>query len=108
MLVRMNMNNIKNPIANRILTCLLNGHQEQVHIALGMPYADLDAFVCEYEIVIGETINTHKIMGIDGIQALQLALFMVGSTLGSLPGASEWKWNDEPNTGFPTDFRPLP
>jgi hypothetical protein len=95
------MNNPTDPIARRSLTCLLEGHRQQVEVALRQPYAKDDIFVCEYEIIIGGIGRAYKIIGIDGIQAIQLSLFMIGSALSALPGASEWKWNSETSTGFP-------
>jgi hypothetical protein len=93
-----------NPIARRSLTCLLEGETRHIQVTLGKPYEESGTFICEYEIIIGGKINTHKIAAIDGIQAIQLALFIIGSTLMSLPGASEWKWNNEAGTGFPTNL----
>jgi hypothetical protein len=98
------VNIIKNPIANRRLTCLLDGKLQRAQVILGQPYEEDSSFVCEYEIAVGETVNAHKIAGTDGIQAIQLALFMVGSTLSSFPGATEWKWNDDAYTGFPASL----
>lgn len=95
---------IKNPIARRALNCTVNGKNEEVIIRLGNPTADSDHFICEYEISIGGKSETYRIIGLDSVHALQLAMFMIGSTLQSTPGASNWSWNGAPYTGFPTSL----
>jgi hypothetical protein len=63
-----------------------------------------DYFTCEYEISVAGNSEAYHSTGLDSIHALQLAIFMVGSALQSIPGASNWSWNDEPHTGFPTSL----
>jgi len=88
-----------------MLTCVLDGRVRDVRVTLGRPIEGDNDYVCEYEIAIGDTVKSHSIVGADGIQAVQLALIMVGSALSSLPGASDWRWNHEPYTGFPASVR---
>ena len=92
-------------IASRFLTCVIDGHRQEVRVNLGEPVDDNGAFTCAYEIVISNHSTVHEITGIDGIQALQLALFMVGSTLRSMADASDWRWTDEPGSGFPSTLK---
>jgi hypothetical protein len=53
--------------------------------------------------VTGRT-ETYQIIGLDSIHALQLAMFMVGSALQGIRGATDWSCNGEPYTGFPTSL----
>jgi hypothetical protein len=93
-----------NPVASRVLNCLFGGNREKVVVRLGRPREEDGYFSCEYEISFAGRSETHKIAGADGVHALQLALFMIGSALHSLPGTSNWTWNGEPYTGFPTNL----
>ena len=93
---------MENPIATRVLHCMVNGKPEQVTVNIGRPREDDGSFRCEYEIVFQGEHSKHAICGVDGIQAIQLVMFMVGSTLSSLAGASNWTCNGEWGTGFPT------
>jgi hypothetical protein len=98
------MSRIENPIASRTLNCLVSGIREEVVASLGHPQLEDDYFICEYEISVAGKRETYKIAGKDAIHALQLAMFMIGSTLASLPGASNWTWDGESHTGFPTSL----
>ena len=95
------MSGLDKVIASRLLTCVIDGHQQEVYVNLGEPYDDEGAFTCPYEIVIGNDSTIHAITGVDGIQALQLALFMVGSSLRSMSHASDWHCAGEAGSGFP-------
>ena len=55
--------------------------------------------------MIGDHSTIQEIVGIDGIQALQLALFMVGSSLRSMSHASDWRWAGEAGSGFPSTLK---
>jgi uncharacterized protein DUF6968 len=97
------MNGIDKVIASRSLTCVIDGQRQKVQVNLGEPYDDGNgAVTCAYEIVIGDQPTTHEIVGIDGIQALQLALFMAGSSLRSMSHASDWRYTNEAGSGFPS------
>jgi hypothetical protein len=95
---------IKKPIASRVLRCQLSGKSAEVIVRVGRPMQENDYFTCEYEISVAGHSEAYHIIGLDSIHALQLAMFMVGSALQSIPGASNWSWNDEPHTGFPTSL----
>jgi len=98
------MKTIDIPVATRVLNCLLDGRREEVVVKLGQPREEDGIFICEYEISFSGRSEIYKIAGVDSIHALQLAMFMVGSTLLSLSGASNWKWNGESHIGFPTSL----
>jgi hypothetical protein len=95
---------IKDPIASRVLHCELAGKRQEVIVRLGIPRQEKDYFTCEYEISVAGESEAHQIIGSDSVQALQLAMFMVGSALKSMHGASDWSCNGEPHTGFPTSL----
>jgi hypothetical protein len=99
------MSGLDNVVASRLLTCVIDGHPQEVQVNLGMPYDDHGAFTCRYEIVIGHNSTVLAIEGFDGIQALQLALFMVGSSLRSMSDASDWRCGNEAGTGFPSTLK---
>jgi hypothetical protein len=99
------MSGLDRVIASRLLTCVIDGHRQEVRVNLGEPYDGNGAVTCAYEIVFGDQSTIHEIVGIDGIQALELALFMVGSSLRSMHHASDWRWADEVGSGFPSSLR---
>jgi hypothetical protein len=99
------MSGLDRVVASRLLTCVIDGRRQEVQVNLGEPYDGNGAVTCASEIVIGDHSTIHEIVGIDGIQALQLALFMVGSSLRSMSHASDWRWADEAGSGFPSTLK---
>ena len=95
---------IESPIASRRLVCQLSGESAEAVVSFGRPVEEPGYFVCEYEITLAGETETYQIAGLDSLQALQLAMFMVGSFLQSYPRASEWMWNNQPLTGLPTSL----
>jgi hypothetical protein len=95
---------MENAVARRVLNCTIEGNRQEITVSLGRPQEDDRCFRCEYEIAFQGRTQLHAICGVDAIHALQLAILMIGSTLSSLPGASDWTWNGEPKTGFPTSL----
>jgi hypothetical protein len=91
-------------IASRTLYCIIEGKSEEVIARLGRPLQENDCFICEYEISMAGTSEAYQIIGLDSVHALQSAMFMIGSALQSIHGASSWSWNGEPYTGFPTSL----
>ena len=96
------MGGMERVIASRSLTCVIDGHRQEVRVNLGEPYDGHGAVSCAYEIVIGNESTVHEIIGFDGIQALQLAMFMAGSSLRSMSRASDWQCGNEAGTGLPS------
>jgi hypothetical protein len=101
------MSGVINLIARRLLTFVMDGHLQEAQVGLGMPYEDNGAFVCPYQIVIGNESTGRAIVGFDGIQALQLAMFMVGSSLRSMSGASDGRCGNEAGMRFPSTLNDL-
>ena len=95
---------LKKFIASRVLHCQIEGKSEEVIVRFCLPRHEDDHFTCKYEISIAGRSEAYQIIGRDSIHALQLAMFMVGSALQSMRGATNWSWNDEPYTGFPTSL----
>lgn len=95
---------MKNAIASRVLDCTVNGQEHQIAIEIGQPYEDRNCFCCQYAISLGGKVEEYSICGLDGVQALQAALFMVASTLNNLREATNFRLNGEPGTGFPTEL----
>src|SRR5258708_34928537 len=99
------MSGLERIIASRLLTCVIDGRRQEVQVNLGEPFEDNGAFTCAYEIVISNHSTLLMISGIDGMQALQLALFMVGSSLRSMSHASDWRWGNQAGSGFPSTLK---
>ena len=95
---------MKESIASRVLRCELAGKSEEVTVRFGVPRQEDDYFTCEYEISIAGEIEAYQIIGSDSVHALQLAMFMAGSALRSIPGATGWSWNGEPYIGLPASL----
>jgi hypothetical protein len=92
---------MENPVATRTLNCTIAGDRRDITVSISQPREDDRCFRCEYEIVMQNERQQHAICGVDAMHAIQLAMFMIGSTLSTLEGASNWTWNGEPGTGFP-------
>lgn len=90
-------------IAERSLTFDLDGTEKSVRVQIGRPYAESDgAYFCPYRVVGLAPEGTRRAGGADGIQALQLALVMIGAELSS--SSKSLKWDGEPSTGFPASI----
>jgi hypothetical protein len=73
--------------------------QTDVIVQIAAPVLDGNAYKCTYLIKgIGSAIPKSA-FGIDGVQALQLALVHIGSELQAYEG--EWEWCGNSFTGFP-------
>ncbi|MBB5316404.1 DUF6968 family protein [Tunturibacter empetritectus] len=92
------------PIGLRTFTCLAN---ETTHEVLTVLYAPIEAdgaYGCRFT-VEGPTINLVEditIFGQDGFQAIQLALFILRSTLITTSETSNWQWLGQDELGLPT------
>ncbi|MFC5183813.1 DUF6968 family protein [Actinomadura harenae] len=90
------------PIATRKLTLERQGGHGEVFVLLGCPQQDEHGdFVCLLEITgLGEE-HQYASHGVDGVQALQLALKTASAVLDTFTqqGAT-LRWNDETNLGF--------
>jgi hypothetical protein len=89
------------PIAMRKLSF----GSEEVTVVLGMPQPVEDSdFLCPYEISYGGQIKKGYAIGIDGVQAIQLAMRKIASDLLHISTASgipiSWKMGDPGDTGF--------
>jgi hypothetical protein len=95
---------MKEAVALRNMSCERAGKREEVVVSFGLPFQEDDYFICEYEIAISGECEAYQIIGIDSVQALQLAMFMAGSALQAIHEASNWSWNGEPHTGLPSSL----
>lgn len=87
-------------IAERYLTLSSNAAERSVRIKIGRPYEESDgAHFCPYQIIGIGSETIRRAGGVDAIQALQLALVMIGA---DLAGYSQFlKWNESVYLGFP-------
>lgn len=98
---------LENAVAQRSLTFKREGASVQATAYLGLPFEEHSCWVCEYGVISTgmEDKHIHKIIGDDSMQALQLAIVMLGSMLSNLEGISDWRWNGEPYIGLPNSVR---
>jgi len=91
------------PICSRSLTCIFEGTRAEVLISFEQPKTYDEAYGCRFEIsFVDHPIRlSTTIFGEDSLQELQLALFNAGALLPTLKGASNWRWNDRGDLGFP-------
>jgi len=90
-------------IAERYLTLNAGGEDRQVRIALGRPYQEPDqSYFCPYRITGVGAELARRAGGVDGIQAIQLALVIIGGELSRY--SESLKWDGEPTTGFPASI----
>lgn len=68
-------------IANRTLKLSRDGIDSEVAIRISAPQPDQGAWSCACEIDWPEGTRKFAIRGVDSVQALELALKMIGSTL---------------------------
>lgn len=87
-------------IAERELSLVSGEKQGVVTVSIGRPYREADgAYFCPFRVRgLGRELS-RKAGGVDGIQAVQLALVMIGAEL-SLYGES-LRWGTSPSIGFP-------
>ena len=95
---------LENFVAQRSLTCKREGASIEATVYVGLPYEEHGGWACEYGVIFIGVSDKHiyKIIGEDSMQALQLAIAMLGTTLLNLEGTSDWRWNEEPYAGLPT------
>ena len=90
---------ILDPIATRALD--LGG--QRVIVELGKPIQVGDDFQCAFAIRGGPREWSDHVMGVDSVQALQLAMRRVGFCLEALPtseGTLTWLGEEAPKGGF--------
>ena len=91
-------------IAERILVCTENPkHKVAVRLARPELNAKTNDYECSYKIT-GKGVNlTRTIAGLDGFQALQLALLMIGAEIGRIEKTLgiHLRFGDLENSGFP-------
>jgi len=95
------MSEIKEPIAQRKLTA----GTTVITVTVGRPQRSGDDYSCPYCIEFGNAKRIGHAIGMDGVQAIQLAMRKIGVDLlatGSELGSAV-SWLDVPGeTGFPT------
>lgn len=100
----MKINKIETIIATRELAL---GDDKKVVIIIGKPekFPDYEDYYCPYQIVGIGNENIRYAGGIDGVQALLLALNMIGADLYTSnefkAGILSWKSGEKDNIGFP-------
>lgn len=90
-------------IASRCLTLNAGEKEVKITVDLGRPYHEPDeVYFCLYRITGMGPVRTNKAAGVDGIQAIQLALVQIGAELYSY--SKHLNWEGEPYAGFPTSI----
>jgi hypothetical protein len=67
---------------------------------------DEGAYACRYSIAMNDDSLERTIYGIDTLQSLHLALYMMRNDLLQLDGSSDWRFLGEPGLGLPTSADP--
>lgn len=79
----------------------------KVTVTIGKPekFPDAEDYYCSYQIIGIKRSSVRYAGGVDAVQALELALKMIGADLytsdEARAGALSWKGNDEGDLGFP-------
>ncbi len=91
-------------IAERNLTLDSDGTEEVLTVQIGRPYyVEPDGvWFCPFNVIGLLPKGTRRAGGVDAIQALQLALVMIGAELST--SSKSLKWGGEPSTGFPASI----
>jgi hypothetical protein len=94
-------------IASRILRIMGDEHDVEVPVAIHLPVEVDRAWRCDYEIGWPRNPRTFRAFGVDGVQALQLAMFAIGTELWAShyhhAGLLIFK-DDNPGYGFPAEL----
>jgi hypothetical protein len=97
--------NIEEVIATRSI--LVKDKEKKITIIIGKPkqFPDTPDYYCPYQILgIGDE-KIRYAAGIDAVQAIQLAMVMIGSDLYTLKEATtgqlRWKGDEKGDLGFP-------
>jgi hypothetical protein len=94
------------PIATRTFTCLADGKVHEVRTSLFTPVEIDGAYECRFKIEsssidLALEVTEVAIYGQDAVQAIQLAMFILGSTLLTLDKTSQWQWLGQDKLGLP-------
>lgn len=94
-------------IATRRLRIIGDEHDVEVPVTIHMPVEDDRAWRCDYEIGWPQGPWAFRALGVDSVQALQLAMFAIGTDL----WASSYHQagllifeDDDPSYGFPAEL----
>jgi hypothetical protein len=94
-------------IAKRILRIMGDDADVEVPIAIHLPVEDDRSWRCDYEIAWPRKPRIFRAYGVDGVQALQLAMLAIGTELWANPyhhaGLLIFR-DDEPGYGFPAEL----
>lgn len=105
------LDNVGQVLAERSLDLEVNGRRREVRVLIGAPQplpGSSDCF-CAYQIVGLDDSTVRYVGGVDGAQALYLAMEAVGTQLAATPEARAGRltWYGERALGFPVrDQRP--
>ena len=82
-----------------------DGSKREISVLLGKPrrFPESDDCYCPYQIVGFSTQNVRYGAGVDGFQAVQLALRQIATELGLRNNSEDGQlsWHDELDLGFP-------
>ena len=94
-------------IATRIFRIIGDDDDVEVPVHIHMPVEDDRCWRCDYELGFPRHPRKFHAYGIDGVQALQLAMFALGAELWANPWhhAGQLIWiDDDPTYGFPAEL----
>jgi hypothetical protein len=101
----MKLNDVGVVVASR--TFALNG-EEKVTVLIGKPekFPDEDDYFCPYQIVGVGSERVRHAAGVDAVQALQLAMQMIGADLSASKQSGKLTWLGDDELGFSTPDAP--
>jgi hypothetical protein len=94
-------------IAKRVLRIVDGEHEIEVPVTISMPVEDDRAWRCDYEVGWPHKPRRWRALGVDSVQALQLAMLAIGTELWANPfhHAGQLVFEDgDPSYGFPAEL----
>jgi hypothetical protein len=93
--------------AQRVFTCVRNGLTVEVNASVFVPVkGDEGDYACRYCITTNDVSFERTIHGIDTLQSLHLALYMMRNDLLQLDDTSDWRFLGEPGLHLPISANP--
>ena len=95
-------------IATRTLRLIGDDGDVEVPVTIHMPVKDDRAWRCDYGIGWPHKPRVHRALGVDAVQALQLAMLSIGIDLHTSPYHRSFQLifeEDDPDYGFPTELQ---
>lgn len=101
-------------VTRPMIYTLADGTNTTLFVDIGMPYlippdnpANDPAWGCQFQTRGFASDELHTVYGVDGVQALYLALALAGTRIAALPESLGLDWGGAVNFGFPPRPKPI-